>query len=89
LVTGAGSGIGRAFALAQGYGKIINTAAMGSFIVAHAQKQVSYDASKGAVVTLTRTLAAEWADPWRVRVNRIIRTLLTDNCPDLAPLVDE
>lgn len=76
----------------QGYGKIINTASMASVIVPHPQKQVSYNASKGAVLTLTRTLAAEWADRG-VRVNcmspGIIRTPLIDQNEDLAPLVEE
>jgi len=75
----------------QNYGKIINTASMASLIVPHPQKQVSYNASKGAVVTLTRTLAAEWADRG-IRVNcmspGIIRTPLIDESEDLAPLVD-
>jgi NAD(P)-dependent dehydrogenase (short-subunit alcohol dehydrogenase family) len=76
---------------AQGYGKIINTASMASLIVPHPQKQIAYNASKGAVVTLTKTLAAEWADRG-IRVNcispGIIRTPLIDESPDLAPLVD-
>lgn len=75
-----------------GYGKIINTASMASMIVPHPQKQASYNASKGAVVTLTRTLAAEWADRG-IRVNcmspGIIRTALIEQSPDLAPLVSE
>lgn len=75
-----------------GYGKIINTASMASLIVPHPQKQVSYNASKGAVVTLTRTLAAEWA-PRGIRVNcmspGIIRTALIEQSQELAPLVDE
>jgi len=75
-----------------GYGKIINTASMASLIVPHPQKQVSYNASKGAVVTLTRTLAAEWADRG-IRVNcmspGIIRTALIEQSEDLAPLVGE
>lgn len=73
-----------------GYGKIINTASMASVIVPHPQKQVSYNASKGAVVTLTRSLAAEWADRG-IRVNcispGIIRTALIEESAALAPLV--
>ncbi|MFE0022066.1 SDR family NAD(P)-dependent oxidoreductase [Amycolatopsis sp. NPDC059021] len=77
---------------ARGYGKIVNTASMASLIVPHPQKQVSYNVSKGAVVTLTRTLAAEWADRG-IRVNcmspGIIRTALIDESEALAPLVKE
>lgn len=76
----------------RGYGKIINTASMASLIVPHPQKQASYNASKGAVVTLTRTLAAEWADRG-IRVNcmspGIIRTALIEESEALAPLVSE
>jgi NAD(P)-dependent dehydrogenase (short-subunit alcohol dehydrogenase family) len=52
---------GRAM-LAQGHGKIINTASMSARIVNRPQKQVSYNASKAGVVHLTRSLATEWAD---------------------------
>lgn len=54
--------------LAAGYGKIINTASMASLLVPHPQKQAAYNASKAAVVKLTQSLAAEWADRG-VRVN--------------------
>ncbi len=52
----------------QGGGCIINTASVLSFI-GH-PTAVSYCASKGAVVQLTRTLAIEWAK-YHIRVNAI------------------
>jgi len=48
--------------LRAGYGKIVNTASMSGYIVNVPQKQAAYNASKAAVLHLTRTLAAEWAD---------------------------
>ncbi len=56
--------------IAQKQGRIINIASMSGFIVNRPQPQASYNASKAAVVHLTRSLAAEWA-PYNVRVNAI------------------
>lgn len=51
-------------------GSIINTASMAASIIVHPQPQSSYNASKSAVVGLTRSLASEWA-PHNIRVNCI------------------
>lgn len=51
-------------------GSIINIASMSGLIVNFPQAQASYNASKAAVIHLTRSLAAEWA-PYNIRVNAI------------------
>ena len=51
-------------------GCIINIASMSGYIVNRPQPQASYNASKAAVIHLTRSLAAEWA-PYNIRVNAI------------------
>ncbi len=56
--------------LAEGRGSIINIASMSAFIINHPQAQTSYNASKAAVVHLTKSLAAEWAARG-IRVNAI------------------
>lgn len=48
--------------LAQGYGKIINTASISGRVALRPQKQAAYNASNAAVISLTQTLACEWID---------------------------
>jgi len=55
--------------LGQG-GSIINIASMSGSIVNYPQEQSCYNASKAAVVQLTKSLAAEWAR-YGIRVNSI------------------
>lgn len=73
-------------------GSIINTASMSAHIVNVPQPQCSYNASKAAVVQLTKSLAVEWAKK-KVRVNSIspgyIATELTLNSPTLKPLIEQ
>jgi len=51
-------------------GRIINIASMSGYIVNRPQPQASYNASKAAVIHLTRSLAVEWAQH-NIRVNAI------------------
>jgi NAD(P)-dependent dehydrogenase (short-subunit alcohol dehydrogenase family) len=51
-------------------GSIINMASMSGTIVNVPQWQASYNASKAAVIHLTRSLAIEWA-PYGIRVNSL------------------
>jgi NAD(P)-dependent dehydrogenase (short-subunit alcohol dehydrogenase family) len=51
-------------------GCIINMASMSGLIVNFPQNQASYNASKAAIIHLTKTLAAEWASN-NIRVNAI------------------
>ncbi len=51
-------------------GSIINTASMSGHIVNEPQPQSAYNASKAAVIMLTKSLAAEWAQH-HVRVNSL------------------
>jgi len=52
------------------HGSIINMASMSGSIVNMPQWQVSYNASKAAVIHMTKSLAIEWA-PYHIRVNSI------------------
>lgn len=51
-------------------GSIVNIASMSGMIVNTPQNQCAYNASKGGLIMLTKTMATEWADRG-VRVNAI------------------
>ncbi|CEM05799.1 unnamed protein product [Vitrella brassicaformis CCMP3155] len=74
----------------QGGGKIINTASMAATWVPHPQNQTAYNASKAAVLQLSKTLASEWAKK-NIQVNcispGIVRSALIENSEALRPLV--
>ncbi len=80
------------YMLANGGGSIINTASMSGHIVNVPQPQCAYNASKAAVIMLTKSMAVEWATK-NVRVNSLspgyIGTELISNAPHLVPLIEK
>ncbi len=73
----------------QGHGgSIINISSICGHIVVVPQKQCHYNASKGGVAMLSKSLAVEWA-PYGIRVNTIspgyIKTKILDFAKELHP----
>ena len=63
--------VGRAMLAQDGGGRIVTIASMsGAHVVNSPQQQVAYNASKGGLVAMTKSLAYEWADR-DVRVNAL------------------
>jgi NAD(P)-dependent dehydrogenase (short-subunit alcohol dehydrogenase family) len=66
-------------------GAIINTASIMSFSGGGLYPNISYQATKGAVLNMTRTLAVEWG-PSGIRVNAVAPTWV--RTPLIAPILE-
>jgi NAD(P)-dependent dehydrogenase (short-subunit alcohol dehydrogenase family) len=71
--------------LQQKSGAIINTASIMSFSGGGLYPNISYQATKGAVLNMTRTLAVEWG-PSGIRVNAVAPTWV--RTPLIAPILE-
>jgi NAD(P)-dependent dehydrogenase (short-subunit alcohol dehydrogenase family) len=71
--------------LRQKSGAIINTASIMSFSGGGLYPNISYQATKGAVLNMTRTLAVEWG-PSGIRVNAVAPTWV--RTPLIAPILE-
>ncbi len=67
-------------------GSIIQTASIMGLSGGGLYPNVSYQATKGAIVNMTRALAVEWA-PHRIRVNAVAPTYV--RTPFIKPLLDQ
>jgi NAD(P)-dependent dehydrogenase (short-subunit alcohol dehydrogenase family) len=69
--------------LKAGKGSIVNIGSMSGIIANRPQPQAGYNASKGAVHMLTKSLAAEWAERG-VRVNAVAPTYIATDMTKAA-----
>jgi NAD(P)-dependent dehydrogenase (short-subunit alcohol dehydrogenase family) len=66
-------------------GAIVNTASIMGMSGGGLYPNISYQATKGAIVNMTRALAVEWA-PHKIRVNAIAPTYV--RTPLIAPILE-